>query len=60
MYIDKYNIENWGSTWSKGKEKKNQLIGSIKGNDIDIKNWFIYFKNITKLSMVSMPLETLI
>jgi len=37
MYIDKYNIENWGSTWSKGKEKKNQLIGSIKGNDIDIK-----------------------
>jgi len=37
MYIDNYNIENWGSTWSKGKEKKNQLIGSIKGNDIDIK-----------------------
>ena len=37
MYIDKYNIENWGSTWSKGKEKQNQLIGSIKGNDIDIK-----------------------
>ena len=37
MYIDNYNIENWGSTWSKGIEKKNQLIGSIKGNDIDIK-----------------------
>ena len=37
MYIDNYTIENWGSTWSKCKEKKNQLTGSIKGNDIDIK-----------------------
>ncbi len=37
MYVDKYTIENYGSTWSSGKQKKNQLIGSIKGNDIDIK-----------------------
>ena len=38
MYIDEYKIENWGSTWTKGKERKNQLItGSITGKDIDIK-----------------------
>jgi len=37
MYIDNYTIENWGSAWSKGKEKKNQLTGSITGKDIDIK-----------------------
>tara|TARA_R100000900_G_scaffold96467_1_gene74791 strand:+ start:1265 stop:1474 length:210 start_codon:yes stop_codon:yes gene_type:complete len=37
MYIDEYKIENWGSTWTKGKERKNQLTGSITGKDIDIK-----------------------
>jgi hypothetical protein len=37
MYIDKYNIENYGSIWNKGKEKKNQLVGSMCGEDIDIK-----------------------
>ena len=29
MYIDEYKIENWGSTWTKGKERKNQLTGGL-------------------------------
>ena len=37
MYIDKYKIENYGSTWNNGKEKKNQLVGSMVGEDLDIK-----------------------
>ncbi len=37
MYIDKYNIENYGSIWNNGKEKKNQLVGSVSGHDLDIK-----------------------
>ena len=34
MYIDKYKIENYGSTWNNGKEKKNQLVGSMVGEDL--------------------------
>ena len=37
MYIDKYKVENYSSTWKSGKEKKNQLVGSMCGEDIDIK-----------------------
>ena len=37
MYIDKYKIENYGSTWNNGKEKMNQLVGSMVGEDLDIK-----------------------
>jgi len=37
MYVDKYTIENYGSTWSSGKQKKNQLIGAMNGCDIDLK-----------------------
>tara|TARA_R100000995_G_scaffold49626_1_gene23794 strand:- start:443 stop:652 length:210 start_codon:yes stop_codon:yes gene_type:complete len=37
MYIDKYNIENYGSIWNNGKEKKNRLVGSMSGHDLDIK-----------------------
>ena len=39
MYVDKYTIENYGSTWSNGKQKKNQLIGEMNGLDIDLKKF---------------------
>ena len=33
MHIDKYVVNNIGTKWIKGKDKKNQLLDSLDGND---------------------------
>ena len=37
MHIDKYVVNNIGTKWSNGKSKKNQILGTIDGRDIDLK-----------------------
>ena len=37
MHIDKYVVNNIGTKWSNGKSKKNQILGTIDGLDIDLK-----------------------
>ena len=38
MYIDKYKINNIGTKWTNGKDKKNQLLDRLDGNDgIDLR-----------------------
>ena len=37
MHIDKYVVNNIGTKWVKGKEKKNVIIGTIDGNSINLK-----------------------
>jgi hypothetical protein len=37
MHIDKYVVNNIGTKWSNGKSKKNQMLGTIDGLDIDLK-----------------------
>lgn len=32
MFVDKYSLNAYGSIWSKGKEKKNQLTTTISHN----------------------------
>ena len=38
MHIDKYVVNNIGTKWSKGKSKKDQLLGKLEGEDISFKN----------------------
>ena len=33
MHIDKYVVNNIGTKWTNGKDKKNQLLDSLDGND---------------------------
>ena len=33
MHVDKYVVNNFGTKWTKGKDKKNQLLDSLDGND---------------------------
>ena len=37
MHVDKYVVNNIGTKWSNGKSKKNQILGTIDGLDIDLK-----------------------
>ena len=37
MYVNKYVVNNIGTKWSNGKSKKNQILGTIDGLDIDLK-----------------------
>ena len=37
MHIDKYVVNNIGTKWTKGKSKKNSILGTIDGLDIDLK-----------------------
>ena len=37
MHVDKYVANNIGTKWSNGKSKKNQILGTIDGLDIDLK-----------------------
>ena len=37
MHVDKYVVNNIGSRWINGKSKKNQILGTIDGLDIDLK-----------------------
>ena len=37
MHVDKYVVNNIGTKWVKGKEKKNVIIGTIDGNSINLK-----------------------
>ena len=37
MHIDKYVVNNIGTKWTNGKSKKNQILGTIDGLDIDLK-----------------------
>jgi hypothetical protein len=38
MHIDKYVVNNIGTKWTKGKEKKNQVLDTLDGTDgIDLK-----------------------
>ena len=38
MYINKYKVNNIGTKWTNGKDKKNQLLDSLDGNDgIDLR-----------------------
>ena len=38
MHIDKYVVNNIGTKWTDGKSKKNQLLASLDGEDISLKN----------------------
>ena len=38
MHIDKYVVNNIGTKWINGKDKKNQLLDSLDGTDISFKN----------------------
>ena len=38
MHIDKYVVNNIGTKWTKGKDKKNQVLDSLDGTDISFKN----------------------
>ena len=33
MHIDKYVVNNIGTKWTNGKDKKNQLLDSLDGTD---------------------------
>ena len=35
MHIDKYVVNNIGTNWTDGKRKKNSVLGTIDGLDID-------------------------
>ena len=37
MHVDKYVVNNIGTKWVKGKQKKNVVIGTIDGDSIDFK-----------------------
>jgi hypothetical protein len=37
MHVDKYVVNNIGTKWTNGKSKKNQILGTIDGLDIDLK-----------------------
>ena len=37
MHIDKYVVNNIGTSWTNGKSKKNSVLGTIDGLDIDLK-----------------------
>jgi hypothetical protein len=37
MHIDKYVVNNIGTKWTNGKSKKNSILGTIDGLDIDLK-----------------------
>ena len=37
MHIDKYVVNNIGTKWTNGKSKKNSVLGTIDGLDIDLK-----------------------
>ena len=38
MFVEKYTIQNFGSKWTnKGKEKKNQLLENMTGENISLK-----------------------
>ena len=38
MHVDKYVVNNIGTKWIKGKDKKNQLLDSLDGSDgIDLR-----------------------
>ncbi len=37
MHVDKYVVNNIGTKLSNGKSKKNQILGTIDGLDIDLK-----------------------
>ena len=37
MHIDKYVVNNIGTNWTNGKRKKNSVLGTIDGLDIDLK-----------------------
>jgi len=38
MHIDKYVVNNIGTKWTNGKDKKNQILDTLDGNDgIDLK-----------------------
>ena len=38
MHIDKYIVQNFGTRWTKGKDKKGQLLAVLNGEDISFKN----------------------
>ena len=38
MHIDKYVVQNFGTRWTKGKDKKGQLLAVLNGEDISLKN----------------------
>ena len=38
MHIDKYVVNNIGTRWTNGKSKKGQLLASLDGEDISLKN----------------------
>ena len=38
MHIDKYTVQNFGTRWTKGKDKKGQLLAVLNGEDISFKN----------------------
>ena len=37
MHVDKYVANNIGTKWNNGKSKKNQILGTIDGLNIDLK-----------------------
>jgi hypothetical protein len=37
MHVDKYVVNNIGTKWTNGKSKKNSILGTIDGLDIDFK-----------------------
>jgi hypothetical protein len=37
MHVDKYVVNNIGTKWTNGKSKKNSVLGTIDGLDIDLK-----------------------
>ena len=38
MHIDKYVVQNFGTRWTKGKDKKGQLFAVLNGENISFKN----------------------
>jgi len=43
MHVDKYVVNNIGTKWTNGKDKKNCILDSLDGND------GIAFKNLVPL-----------
>ena len=53
MHIDKYVVNNIGTKWTKGKDKKNQVLDSLDGTDgIELKKLVPLLEQWFELSLI--------